>query len=62
MKNAREIAKSRLELMLVNNPLEQSVEQYEQMKIEIAKIASKYICLSPEEYEIRLILKQKKES
>lgn len=52
------IAKERLKLMVESVPMENSPTASRRMKKEIADIISRYFDISPENYEIRVILKQ----
>lgn len=52
------IAKERLKLMMESEPLECAPETMVQMKKEISDIVSRYFEISPDKYEIKVILKQ----
>ena len=53
-----QIAKERLKLMVEAEPMEQSPITMRRMKKEISDIISRYYDITPEDYEIRVILKQ----
>lgn len=53
------IARERLRMMVETGSFECSPEQMAQMKKEISEIVSRYVHLEPEEYELRILLKQK---
>ncbi len=52
------IAKERLKLMMETEPVECTPEIMTQMKKEISEIISRYFEISPDKYEIKVILKQ----
>lgn len=54
------IAKERLKLMIEAEPVECSPEQMSQLKKEVAMVVGKYFDLTPETYEIKIVLKQNK--
>lgn len=54
------IAKERLKMMVESEPMECSPSVMSQMKKEISDIISRYYEISPENYEISVILKQNK--
>lgn len=54
------IAKERLKLMLEAEPVECGQDKMAQMKKEISEIVSRYFDVQPDEYEIKVILKQNK--
>lgn len=53
-----QIAKERLKLMVEDMPFEHSPATARRMKKEISDIISRYYEMNPENYEIRVILKQ----
>ncbi|MCI7322569.1 MAG: cell division topological specificity factor MinE [Lachnospiraceae bacterium] len=53
-----QIAKERLKLMEETGPFERSPALMERMKREISDIVSRYCEIEPENYEIKVILKQ----
>ena len=53
-----QIAKERLKLMVENLPFEHSAVAAQRMRKEISDIISRYYEMNPENYEIRVILKQ----
>ncbi len=54
------VAKERLKLMVESEPAECSSRLLDQMKQEIAVIVNRYFELEPDNYEIKVILKQNK--
>ncbi len=54
------IAKERLKRMIESEPVECTPDTMVQMKKEISDIIGKYFEISPEKYEIKVILKQNK--
>lgn len=52
------IAKERLKLMEENGPFDRSPALMERMKKEISDIVSRYCEIAPENYEIKVILKE----
>lgn len=54
------IARERLKLMVESEVLENSPAMITRMKKEIADIIARYYEVSPENYEIKVILKQNK--
>lgn len=52
------IAKERLKLMMESEPMECGPDKMSQMKKEISEIVSRYFDVSPDNYEIKVILKQ----
>lgn len=54
------IARERLKLMAESVPLEHSPDAARRMKKEISDIISRYFEISPDNYEIRVVLKQTK--
>lgn len=52
------IARERLKLMAESAPFEHSPVAVARMKKEISEIISRYFELSPDNYEIRVVLKQ----
>jgi cell division topological specificity factor MinE len=65
MKGRRErtgiIAKERLKLMLEAEPVDFGQDKMTQMKKEISEIVGRYFDVLPDEYEIKVILKSKRE-
>jgi cell division topological specificity factor MinE len=65
MKGRRErtgiIAKERLKLMLEAEPVDFGQDKMAQMKKEISDIVERYFDVLPDEYEIKVILKAKRE-
>ena len=55
-----QIAKERLKLMEEKGPFDRSPALMERMKKEISDIVSRYCEIAPENYEIKVILKQNK--
>lgn len=53
------IARERLRMMVESGTVECSSEQMTQMKKEISEIISRYIEVMPEDFEIKILLKQK---
>ena len=53
-----QIAKERLKLMEEKGPFDRSPALMERMKKEISDIVSRYCEIAPENYEIKVILKQ----
>lgn len=53
-----QIAKERLKLMVEAEPMEHSPITMRHMKKEISDIISRYYDITPDNYEIRVILKQ----
>ena len=58
--DSRLIAKERLKLMVDSEPLECSETTMSRMKQEIADIISRYYEIAPDNYEIKVVLKQNK--
>ena len=58
--DSRLIAKERLKLMVDSEPLECSETAMNRMKREIADIISRYYEIAPDNYEIKVVLKQNK--
>ena len=58
--DSRLIAKERLKLMVDSEPLECSETTMSRMKEEIADIISRYYEIAPDNYEIKVVLKQNK--
>jgi cell division topological specificity factor len=58
--NTDSIAKERLKLMMESEPVEISPDQMTQMKKEISEIVGRYFEMEPDNYEIKVILKQNK--
>lgn len=54
------IARERLKLMAESAPLEHSPDAARRMKKEISDIISRYFEIAPENYEIKVVLKQTK--
>lgn len=54
------IARERLKLMVESEPMECSEAAMVRMKKEIADIISRYYEITPENYEIKVVLKQQK--
>lgn len=54
------VAKERLKMMVESEPMECSPSVMSRMKKEISEIISRYYEISPENYEICVILKQNK--
>lgn len=54
------IAKERLKLMVESEPVECAPDLMARMKKEISEIVGRYFEISPEKYEIKVILKQNK--
>ena len=52
------VAKERLKLMMEAEPIECRPELMNRMKQEVSEIIGRYIELSPDSYEIKVILKQ----
>lgn len=57
-KKTDEVAKERLLLMTEAEMIECSTEHLEQMKKELSSVINRYLGLKPEEYEIKLLMKQ----
>lgn len=55
-----QLAKERLKLMVESEPLECTPSAMNRMKKEISEIISRYYEISPENYEIKVILQQNK--
>lgn len=55
------IARERLRLMAESAPFENSPDAAKRMKKEISEIISRYFEIAPDNYEIRVVLKQNKE-
>ena len=55
---SNKIAKERLKLMMETEPVECTPEIMAQMKKEIWEIVGRYFEISPDKYEIKVILKQ----
>ncbi len=54
------IAKERLKLMVESDPVECAPDLLARMKKEISEIVGRYFEVSPDKYEIKVILKQNK--
>lgn len=54
------VAKDRLRTIIEAEPLECSVENMTQMKKEVLEIVCRYFDFSPENYDIKIVLKNKK--
>lgn len=54
------IAKERLKLMVESDPIECAPDLLARMKREISEIIGRYFEISPDKYEIKVILKQTK--
>lgn len=58
--DSKTIARERLKLMVESEPMECSEVEMSRMKKEIADIISRYYEITPENYEIKVVLKQNK--
>lgn len=58
MEGTGRIAKERLKLMEEDGPFDRSPALMERMKKEISDIVSRYCEIAPENYEIKVILKE----
>lgn len=59
-KIAGTIARERLKCVMESEPFDCSAENLTQMKKEILEIMGRYFDLSPENYDIKIVLKNKK--
>lgn len=55
---SKNVAKERLKLMMESEPIECRPELMNRMKKEVSDIIGRYFELSPDSYEIKVILKQ----
>lgn len=58
--DSKTIARERLKFMVESEPMECSEMEMSRMKKEIADIISRYYEIMPENYEIKVVLKQNK--
>ncbi len=58
--DSRTVARERLKLMVESEPMECSEAELARMKKEISDIISRYYEITPDNYEIRVLLQQHK--
>lgn len=60
MEDSKMIARERLKLMVESEPMECSEAEMARMKKEISDIISRYYEIAPDNYEIKVVLRQNK--
>lgn len=60
MEDSKMIARERLKLMVESEPMECSEAEMVRMKKEISDIISRYYEIAPDNYEIKVVLRQNK--